>query len=731
MKKLFTLLAFMACFLGAKAEWVDDYKIEYSSYTGFPFFVMGYVPEWYDGIMTDFGANYKYVTLDNEDGETSDVIVKTNGGTEYYRIELAEPGWHQYFIADGIPTEMDGSYTIKAMVKATEACNINVNMGWGWGNGEQVGATVSIPASEDFVEVEWEYSGIAGTSCNLVAQPGTFTGTIEWKGLVVSHNQKAQRPVQWQEWLTSDGQPVVIETTSKDIPTWMGNAETPWADPNIKWNDEANNYLICAWGKERMVNLNDDGGWDPFPATIEEEDGNHYYIVHGKEAITEGDPAAWDNQFWIESPKAWKSGTQVKISFRYKASKNVTVATQTHNQNPSNYLIWHAIGDVAFTTEWQTFEKTFSWESDMEGGWSVAFQLNQNDKDAIDFYFDDLSWQSMVLDEGYFVAGANPDEGIEYDFDNAVQFEYDENEEAWIATIGEKGEYISQVMISTIRGNDAAFKGATLKPKDAVTLEDGNESNWVDYEAGSLAKINLPGAGIWKILLDDELNMMQFIMIEGDIKEPIEINPNPTHIIINAVERDEIDNGDTEEIEGSGQPWDNQFFIVANRVVEAGESTVISFKYKSSVDNAKTSTQCHAMPGGYIHWGAIGDVTFNTGDWVEFEKEFTIPNECAGKDMKTIAFNMAEIKEACVYEITDVVWKLADNTESLIDQEGGKNFYIKIGAGTNPEPMEDTGVKSMTVNTKAATVTYNLAGQRVTNGYKGIVVKNNKKVVVK
>ena len=67
MKKLFTLVAFMACFLGAKAEWVTDYTIDYSTYNGFPFYVMGYVPEWYDGVMTDFGALYGY--LNDEDFE--------------------------------------------------------------------------------------------------------------------------------------------------------------------------------------------------------------------------------------------------------------------------------------------------------------------------------------------------------------------------------------------------------------------------------------------------------------------------------------------------------------------------------------------------------------------------------------------------------------------------------------------------------------------------------------
>ena len=741
MKKLFTLVALLSVFMGAKAEWVEDYKIDYSNNTGFPFYVMGYVPEWVDGVMTDYGANYRYATqaeLDGDgdakwkDGESSVGTVMTQGGTEYQKVTGAGPYWHQYFIADGIPTELDGAYTVKAMVKASEPVSINVNMGWGWGSGQQASASVTIPS--EWTEVEWEYIGIGGTSCNLVAQPGTFTGTIEWKYVTVSHNAKPVRPTVWQEWLTSDGQPVIVD--GSPIATYMGNAETPWADPNVKFNDQEKNYLICAWGKEREVNMNDEGGWDPFPATIEQEDnGNHYFIVHGKAATTEGDASAWDNQFWIQSPKAWKSGDQVKIHFRYKASKNVTVATQCHKQNPSDYLIWHAIGDVSFTEEWQDFDGVMNIADDMGGTWSIAFQLNQNDKDAIDFYFDDLSWQSMKLDEGYFVAGCNPATGLEYDFDNAVQFEYDSTLEfpCYVATIGERGKtdtYVNQIMISTVRGNDAAFKGNTLKPAGTIT---NDPDNWVDYTEASLAKLSLPGTGVWKIYLDDEYKSMAFEMLEGSIDEIVEINPNPTVVVVNAPERDDLTDGEDgtvkEEPGGTGQPWDSQFWIVANRQLSTGEVTILQFKYKSATA-AKTSTQCHADPGSYLHWAAIGDVNF-TEDWQDFETVFTVPSEA--NNMKSIAFNMSEIKAANKYEIKDVVWKSEDGKESLINQEGADNFYVKEGAGDTPHVFVDPdGISSVVANSSnVPTVTYNIAGQRVTKDYKGIVIKNGKKVVVK
>ena len=713
MKKLFTVVALLSVFLGAKADWVQDYSIDYSTHKGFPFYVMGYVPEWIDGVMTDFGANYKYVAVDGAE-ETSDVIVATEQGVEYYKIAVDGGAWHQYFIADGIPTELDGSYTVKALVKASEACTINVNMGWGWGDGQQAPASVTIPASADFQEVEWEYSGIGGTSCNLVAQPGMATATIEWKSVTVSHNQKAARPVEWIENLEN------------------GNAEKSWAEmglADVKYNDMENNYKICAWGKEREVNMNEDGGWDPFPATIETEaDGNHVFVVHGKPATTEGDASAWDNQFWIESPKEWKSGTALKIKFRYKASKAVTVATQCHYQQPSNYLIWHAIGDINFTEEWQEFDGTMNIADDMNGTWGIAFQLNQNDKEAIDFYFDDLSWQHMKLDEGYFVAGCNPNAGLEYDFDNAVQFTEDADAGCWVATIGEKNAYVSQIMISTVRGNDAAFKGATLKPAGTIK---NDPDEWLDYTESSLAKLNLPGEGIWKIYLDDNYKAMAFEMIEGNVIEPIVINPNPTVVVVNALERDDLSdvvNGQPQQREeegGAGETWDNQFWIKANRTLSTGEVTIIQFKYKASRE-ANTTTQLHGEPGAYLHWAAIGDVSFTT-EWQDFETTLTVPSEANG--MQSIAFNMAEIKEACDYELKDFVWKLEDNTESLINQTGGENFYVKV-VGGNPEPVE-TGIKGIVNNQPSTAAIYNLAGQRVDKAYKGIVVKEGKKYIAK
>ena len=174
--------------------------------------------------------------------------------------------------------------------------------------------------------------------------------------------------------------------------------------------------------------------------------------------------------------------------------------------------------------------------------------------------------------------------------------------------------------------------------------------------------------------------------------------------------------------------------FLLDEAVKAGESVTIKFKYKSSVP-AKTTTQCHSTPGGYITSTGIGVeegsnvINFSTEEQT-FKMKFVIPNDCAGKDMQTIAFNMAEIEQACDYTIWDVIWKLADDTESLIDQTGAKNFYVKAVGDGDPYIFgtdHDTAIDNVVAKKNNSTVKFNLAGQRVSNDYKGVVVDNSGK----
>lgn len=753
MKRLFTLVVLMAMVLGASAKWSDEpvYKINYSTYQSFPFYVMAYAPSFDGTAMIDAPTTQKLWrgTENDYPGDEAMSGEVTVNGTAFKVQELGENQWRQYFIADGIPTLLDGRYKVVAHVKASAAVNINVNMGWGWGSGEQAGTSVAIPdGSAGFQEVTWEYSGINGTSCNLVAQPGGSTETIEWLSLEVYEWQKeGQRPKIWLQDIVN------------------GNAETEWTEEQkaIKYNDSEQNFTICAWSKEKGRNVDEtaDGQpWNPFPADIEvdpKNPENHVFVCHGQPATTDGGASAWDNQFWIQSQHSWPAGTTLKIKFRYMASADVSSTdTQVHKQNPSDYLIWHAIGNIHFTEEWQNFDGTMSIADDMAGGWSIAFNLNSVVKDAVNFYFDDLSWEYLQLDEGYFLSGINATTTTSYDdLDNAIQFEDGidfENNACLIATFGTSGDantYVDQVMISTKRGDDQAFKGSTLKPESnpKTTTPD----DWITYAPSTNAKIDLPGLGVWKVYLDTEYTTLAFEMLEGtpyELPDPVDVFTYTDEVVVNGKTREyteaEAEAAGIEKPENPGQAWDNQFFIVANHTLKAGDKTHIAFKYKRSeyqgtAENVTSGTQSHNAPGQYIHWAAIGSFTF-TDEWQDFDADFEIPKECDGsqadgfmKDFKSIAFNMAEVKDACNYHFKDVQWYVVDTSleagqtyDNLIS--GETNFYKKEGAGTEPY----TGIENVIINTgKTSSAIYNLAGQKVNKNYKGILVKDGKKFVNK
>ncbi len=738
MKKLFTLVALLACFLGAKAETVVDYECDYTT-----------------------AASWAHGWLNEE----THLVFEQGVGLHFTSTE-AQANFYdlQYQLHPGIQVDNDASYTITLKIKGTVAQDLHASF-----SGSGTPGVIPIPTDWQDVVLEGcvnnpdaQYFASSGS---LLIQPGDYVGEFWIASIKITHEEKASsRPVVWEQLLTNGD----AETA---WPAW--SLETDEANVNINWRGDRTGE-ICAWAltmgknfQESVINT-DSPRARPFPADIEAEEGNesnHVFAVHVDQIAVIDAPEPddnsiqWSNQFWIQAPKAMKDGTKVHLKFRYKAQKAATVATQIHKMNPSDYLHYQGIGDVSFSTDWQTFDQNITFSGSQANGWSVAFNLTSGStKDKPQepniFYFDDLSWETMVLDEGWFVAASNANAGIEYDYDNAIEFTVDPNDEGVVvATVGTEGKedtWVNEVMISTVRGETAAFKGATIKPTGTISGNDPDE--WLDYTSASQAKIKLPAAGVWKISIAEGDKQINFYQVEGEaivVKEPVDVVTNTTEFVINATERDwkpAKDDGTPqvgEEGIGTGQPWDNQFWIAANRDLEKDEVTVISFKYKSSID-AKVSTQAHKvgddnLPCTYLNWQGIPEMSeFKAGEWQEYSQEFTIP---AGDDgMRSIVFNLSEIKDACDYYIKDVQWYVKDESlaegktyENLIDAEGTKNFYVKIGLG---DPYQynttTTGISTIATEKNAASaVIVNLAGQRVSNGYKGIVIKNGKKVVLK
>ena len=107
---------------------------------------------------------------------------------------------------------------------------------------------------------------------------------------------------------------------------------------------------------------------------------------------------AWDNQFWFRFNEIVPADAKYRVSFDYRADTPATVSTQAHAE-PSDYIHYEMLGNIDFTTEWQTYTKegtvTASQAGPNQGGGlftSIAFNLNEL-ADANNYYFDNIKFE--------------------------------------------------------------------------------------------------------------------------------------------------------------------------------------------------------------------------------------------------------------------------------------------------------------------------------------------------
>lgn len=74
-----------------------------------------------------------------------------------------------------------------------------------------------------------------------------------------------------------------------------------------------------------------------------------------------------------------------------------------------------------------------------------------------------------------------------------------------------------------------------------------------------------------------------------------------------------------------------------------------------------------------------------------------------------------------------------DPTRALITVTADKDIYVKVVSGEAEEvnPETYTGISSLHVEKPVKAVNYDLSGRRVSEGYRGVIISNGKKVVVK
>ena len=352
------------------------------------------------------------------------------------------------------------------------------------------------------------------------------------------------------------------------------------------------------------------------------KDGSRGIVVKSAD-----DPSqAWDTQFWIKLDEALPAGTKLHVQFDYMANKAAKASTQAHG-NPGAYQHWACIGDVNFTTEWQTYSTDIEVSSDMATGsggnglLSIAFNLSE-EKTATEYHFDNFG--------------------------------------VWYQKPAPVSDWADLIVNGDMEGDDMQCFYAT---------EQG--------VGGPFVASTTPGIG--------------------------------------------KDGGKAIKVQSADEPandWATQFFIRVPYQVPAGTKFRLSFDYKADVAGS-ADTQCHAEPGQYIHYTCAGSPSFTT-EWQSYEYEGTIPSQCDGsladdgfkKIFQTIAFNLAKNKVATGF--------IFDNVKFEVPKS--------VAESLTPNP---SGIETVRITEPQNNVRYNLSGVRVNENYKGIVIMNGRKYIVK
>lgn len=128
------------------------------------------------------------------------------------------------------------------------------------------------------------------------------------------------------------------------------------------------------------------------------------------------------------------------------------------------------------------------------------------------------------------------------------------------------------------------------------------------------------------------------------------------------------------------EAWDNQFWIKAKQPFHSGDS--YEFKVEVRADNAASpGTQIHGEPGAYLHWSAVGNVSF-TEDWDTYTAKGTIPAE--GDGGQSIAFNLNDFADANNYYFGNISFKI--NGEEMVingdlKSDDTSSFFEKLNRG--------------------------------------------------
>lgn len=263
----------------------------------------------------------------------------------------------QYWLVNGISLNPGTTYKITILCKAEgegeSSAHIRFKIG-NWDDNFELTNGFEIPVGGNYKEVSFEVTPKIGSN-GLFFQHGDFAGKIYWKSIKITHSEAP-----------------AMEIFTDQV-----------SNGNLDSSKPTSCFVVREAGKKDVAGTPVAGG----------PEGKNCIVVHANaNASTE-----WDTQFFIYTPnKAWSKDEQYKVTFWYKATKQIGADTQCHN-TPGEYMHYSCLSsNPTFTTEWQKYESTGKIPEQGDGMHAIAFNLNKGkESTAIDYYFADIHWYTV------------------------------------------------------------------------------------------------------------------------------------------------------------------------------------------------------------------------------------------------------------------------------------------------------------------------------------------------
>lgn len=279
--------------------------------------------------------------------------------TDYKALKeyVSDPNFHL-----GVGTDA-ADYANQGVAYVVTNANFNETVA---GNAMKMASCVGDDGSMDFSTVEAYVKEAAKAGVSV------YGHTLAWH---------AQQPTLWLKTLISDKE----EEVDPDKIEYEEIIEEQLVNPDCEGADATNYVCRDGDGSGDITRIEDGVGVD----------GSRGVRVHAIDNPTN----AWDSQFFITTPDhIWKEGDKYVFKMKARADKDATISVQSHT-SPGNYIFYLMLANnYNLTTEWQEFTYEGTITADQAGGegmHTIAFNLNEL-KEANNYYFDDMSWQSYT-----------------------------------------------------------------------------------------------------------------------------------------------------------------------------------------------------------------------------------------------------------------------------------------------------------------------------------------------